>query len=1558
MDRSASSVVIHSDAHRSPSSLRRFSQRPDESSSVGFDDPHDQQQHHSQHHQQHTHVDGDEHSYRDEEEEQPSPISDWLARYKRNSFILPHAFTSTQRILSSPLATATVEAPGRAVQSQLLAPPSFRFPYSLSFGKAISLPLPQDVSNSYLDSNRPLLLQLRVSLFDLETNAFFGRTWVDPMQYDLRNMPENHVQWNDNDEFSPHYDTRSLDRESNDATEDEEYEEEEDDDEDDEDDDDDDEGEEDDDEEESEERDDDRDDNTEASSQVRARDLRQRKTKKAKKNIARQASKISNITGGNDEPIKITGHRVTVDLAERVRVGLHITACVKSPKVKLISVQSTIFRGGLDPFSTWSIVDSNPQAQYSPSIYDKSTFPIYIGSPRALMFIGPFLKENLTGYPILLPIPGASVTFTFAPRPDLRVVTMLWQENLWISAEDDIPGVGNFDVNVNGTISCRSFKTKLCKINVSVYPSVRRFEELALAEYVEAFNNAFPDTLAKLSNGTIAPAEIVERRLHIGYHNTQVFLSPPSMVTLQPAYNDDLGGDAFHLVFNGNIELDKYLPGDPGIAVVCVMDFRIALKVNQEVAKKTSMFTAIMEKLTGGGNKPQQPNVVDVERVVTLGWFVWTPHLFQGENPILNPVLTQTPMNPYSTLVLTPDVRSLTSSSISLEPFARSFGRYANEDVPLCLSFSFNEEEEAERSRSPIQERALTPRSVNFPTEEEYDEVETQPPISPKRASVKIKAEEPDFEADENDEELVAQSIMPRPPSKAEVDEKKRAKRDLITRSERARLAKAGFAPFLDVKGEKPFVVNAAGREKANVKTNFNLERKDGLKVNEVTVELLAVSFYENSFVGADLPTSVYFSFDFYNFGTTFSERASIYTGPLPIPTNHDRPNHIRSSSVPTNRHSRNWSHYSNQSFRSNVPIGVQPGDGKPNAGGGNLEWPAGKPGWSQSFEVDGEHDPTPALSAYRNDVSSFVYYLGFHSIDIDLWDGDSMLYLGTASLELRHCLRQGQGGVMAEYDADIVIAEDSVNLNLHPDRQINDPQTRVIGRLHVRLVNIGKSSSHPLRSDDASMLKKRANPFEKSSLIIRDFRAFSLPKGETLANPKRMVEIDTELSDLLRITFEDRRQKLIEESSSSRKHGGLVTAKESLRKLEKIDQVKQFFRGCPTSGSKIDGESTNFSYQVTRQDRQRDLETISIYRERKKPILIENALIKYMTTTYSIPASYGQAFFFEFIFTNPYEEEHLFEINSADNELSFVEPPSHTHKYNAPEASIPREELQGGNPMSRIIKEPLAGDFQNQVSIFNQKQTPVALLNVCISMTDAFVDRTFRFFRPEGEHFRQRIRSSIVSAEAVSGEVDFNPIFEASTPLQRLDVTCVVGQTNAASLVVRGTSFTRTVQGFSNKPHELSLSSPGPFSLVASVLNEVNVMLRPKRMIDKSCILNFFDMERRVLVSSWMVVSHCASPSVTRSYEIIIPKGKAVNKRVSYKNPYPTRKTFYLQTNAEDVLQFREGTALELEAGASQYISFRFLPVPNIIAKEILVFLNDENDKIEECLRIGINYK
>lgn len=173
-----------------------------------------------------------------------------------------------------------------------------------------------------------------------------------------------------------------------------------------------------------------------------------------------------------------------------------------------------------------------------------------------------------------------------------------------------------------------------------------------------------------------------------------------------------------------------------------------------------------------------------------------------------------------------------------------------------------------------------------------------------------------------------------------------------------------------------------------------------------------------------------------------------------------------------------------------------------------------------------------------------------------------------------------------------------------------------------------------------------------------------------------------------------------------------------------------------------------------------------------------------------------------------------------------------------------------------------------------------------------------------------------------------------------------------------RGTHSSRLARCFTSNPNDMNLHPSEAFTLVAGSVHELNVAIRPSQVGCKCFYINMVDIEYHQLLRSWLIFTKCEAPAITRTFELILPVGggRGCNKRVSYTNPYSKRKKFLLHTNQDDLLQFKE-TQLDIAGGDSQNIGLRFAPVLYPGSLELLVFINDEEDKNEETFCIKATY-
>ena len=81
----------------------------------------------------------------------------------------------------------------------------------------------------------------------------------------------------------------------------------------------------------------------------------------------------------------------------------------------------------------------------------------------------------------------------------------------------------------------------------------------------------------------------------------------------------------------------------------------------------------------------------------------------------------------------------------------------------------------------------------------------------------------------------------------------------------------------------------------------------------------------------------------------------------------------------------------------------------------------------------------------------------------VDVWDGDSLHLIGTASLQLKELLRQGKEAVQCTHELDILSTEyddDTVTNSANALREgvpySCDSHIKLQGFLHVRVANIG----------------------------------------------------------------------------------------------------------------------------------------------------------------------------------------------------------------------------------------------------------------------------------------------------------------------------------------------------------------------------------------------------------------------------------------------------------------------------------------------------------------------
>ncbi|GFH23924.1 uncharacterized protein HaLaN_21619, partial [Haematococcus lacustris] len=148
---------------------------------------------------------------------------------------------------------------------------------------------------------------------------------------------------------------------------------------------------------------------------------------------------------------------------------------------------------------------------------------------------------------------------------------------------------------------------------------------------------------------------------------------------------------------------------------------------------------------------------------------------------------------------------------------------------------------------------------------------------------------------------------------------------------------------------------------------------------------------------------------------------------------------------------------------------------------------------------------------------------------------------------------------------------------------------------------------------------------------------------------------------------------------------------------------------------------------------------------------------------------------------------------------------------------------------------------------------------------------------------------------------------------------------------------------------------APDSFVLVAGALTELLINFRPVTSGAKDVKVHLVDVETRQLVYALIVAAEAQGPLVTRTFEVELPVGSVANKKISYTNPYQAFRTFSLRSNQSWLVQFTP-TRLQMPGGATRPVGMTFdARAATVGIIDVLVFVNDEEDRTEECFRVRV---
>ncbi|XP_035881118.1 nephrocystin-4 isoform X2 [Phyllostomus discolor] len=1287
-------------------------------------------------------------------------------------------------------------------------------------------------------------------------------------------------------------------------------------------------------------------------------------------------------------------------------------------------------------FGILRIFSNKPESPSSAS-QDKR-LRLYHGTPRALLH--PLLQDPVEQNKHMTVIENCSLQCTLRPHPALEPAFHLLPENLLVSGLQHVPGLlpahGDTGDALRKPRLQRSVTWYLDEVFVTLYPSLEKFEEELLGLLT---SDHVREGGGPLDGGAL---EISERRLCVGVHSGLGFVHRPQVMVLVPEREVALTRSAS---FSRKVgPSSKASSGNQALVL------RSRLRVPEMVRHPAFAVVFQLEYVLSGpsgvdGNAASATSLASLACTRTVRWAVWRPGLEAGSGSLMLPLQGGIRPSPLHRLVykvppasmsseevkqvesgtvhfqysLSPDGHpdaptghpraerrpsGKTATSPSGPPVPPPQGLLASQDSPVGPGLSLSQ-----LAASP---RSPTPRRPARPSSQRPD----SPEPSQAQAEIPLEGGISHLEADLSQTPpapgpCVAEQLqeLPFAPVHAPivVGAQTRSSGRKLSRAALALLRASGFPEVVDARGQPVEAVDPA----EPVNFDPQKEESDPLQSNEIVLQFLAFSRVPEADPGAPWPSTVYFTFQFYRFPPATTPRLRL----LEL----DGTGTSRSGPV---------SHIL-------VPVGQD----------GALD--AGPPGFRLSYLVG------PGLLR-PGERRWFARYLALQTLQLDVWDGDSLLLVGSAAVQMKHLLRQGRPAVQVSHELEVVATEYeqeamvmSGDVTGFSGIKPIGVHTVVKGWLHLTLANVGhvceqrgmpSGSLPPSRSQVIS--SDGAGRFEGGSLLTRG----GPRRKRNVVQAQKLTDLDSELAAMLFApTWPGGRgpQGAGQEGDAVRR-----------RKLERMRTVH-------LQEAASEGGCRRTGVLDVRAQQARDLQVIAAYRERTKGQSIAGALRLAITTEHTLCATLGTAEFFEFALRNPHGTPQTVTVEVDNPELSLVlDPREWRHFKDAAGLLTPVEEdmfrLRGGLAPQLFLRPRETAHIPFKYQLFSVAQAsadlgsekdpepgspgkpstmptrhakvlfragggrPLAALHLTVQPQPHAVDQVFRFYHPEltflkkairlppwhtlpgapvgtpGEEPPVHVRCSDPSAicetqRAGPGEPRDVFLKVASGPspetkdffvaiyrdrwlaapaqiwqvhlhsLQRVDVSCVAGQRTRLSLVLRGTQTVRRVRAFTSHPQELTTDPSGVFTLPPHGVQDLHVGVRPRRAGGRFVHLNVVDVDFHQLVASWLVCLSCRPPLISKAFEITMAAGhgKGAHKQITYTNPYPFRRTYHLHSDHPGLLRFKEDT-FQLEGGETYTIDLRFAPRRRAGEEEVLIHINDHEDKNEETFSVKVVYQ
>lgn len=193
---------------------------------------------------------------------------------------------------------------------------------------------------------------------------------------------------------------------------------------------------------------------------------------------------------------------------------------------------------------------------------------------------------------------------------------------------------------------------------------------------------------------------------------------------------------------------------------------------------------------------------------------------------------------------------------------------------------------------------------------------------------------------------------------------------------------------------------------------------------------------------------------------------------------------------------------------------------------------------------------------------------------------------------------------------------------------------------------------------------------------------------------------------------------------------------------------------------------------------------------------------------------------------------------------------------------------------------------------------------------------------------------------------------------VQRLSHSMIMGESSLVKLNIKGDHRNRRIIYHAHSSNTIKVITPSSHIISPHSLNEVILSIKTLYTGDTRILISAKDDNTGDILMIWYITITTQLPTISKAFNINLPVGtdQDLKKNISWTNPYSKRKKFHISTTCPDLVCIKPDI-LKLQSSETVNILLYFSSSSSPQTQDIIIFINNSSDYIEECFLIKTNY-